>query len=473
MKIPFVGPSARARSPTVRNERTLNCYLEVDQNNARAPVALYGTFGLLHWATVGDGPTRGSITSGALTFWVSGNGVFTLDRAGTVTQLGTIGTTAGRVGMASNGKEVLIVDGDKGWLATGIGLTQIIDPDFPNGVTVCACMDGFFIVAGDGSQKFYWNETPNSGGDWNGLDFASVEGSPDDLIGVIVDHRELWFSGIDSTEVFVNTGAADQLFARSGSGIIPHGAASPWTVQSFDNGVVWLSASRDGKGLVLKSQGGNPTRISDHFLEEAISHYPTIADAFAFTYQVKGHLFYVLTFPSGDATWFYDAASSSWAEWSWRDAALNIDHRHRANCYAFNDGQQLLGDWETGKVYLLDENTFTDDGAPIRRLRRTQTAGDSARRLFFGPLVLDMAVAVANDACPDPQVMLKYSDDDGFNWSDEETASLGKVGEFWTQVKFAPSGCTEPGHGRVWEVSMTDPVPFTLFGADVDVTKGA
>lgn len=224
--------------------------------------------------------------------------------------------------------------------------------------------------------------------------------------------------------------------------------------------------------MVLKSQGGNPVRLSNHYLENAISTYNTISDAFAFCFQVKGHLFYVLTFPSADATWVYDAASSQWTEWGWRNPLDNTDHRHRANCYVFNAGQHLVGDWENGKVYLLDESAFTDDGAPIRRLRRTQTTGDSARRLFFGPLCVDTEVAVANADAPAPQMMLRYSDDDGRNWSDEETADMGRVGEYWAQVKFAPSGCSEPGHGRVWELSCTDPVPFCVFGADVEVTKG-
>lgn len=474
MRLPFVGPTFTARSPNVRCERTVNAYLEVDQANARAPLALYGMPGLSLWATLGTGPCRGSISCGDYSFWISGNAVYRLDSAGLHTLLGLIGTNSGRVGLATNGSEVLIVDGEKGWLATDSALAEITDVDFPDGVTVAACLDGFFVVAGDGSQKFYWNETPNVGSTWNGLDFASVEGSPDDLVGVVADHRELWFPGRDSTEVFVNTGDPDQLFARSGSGIIPHGAASPWTVQPFDNSVVWLSQSQQGQGMVLKSQGGNPVRMSDHGLEVAISRYSTIADAFAFVWQSAGHLFYVLTFPTADATWFYDAASSQWFEWSWRNPLDNSDHRHRANCHVFSSGKHLVGDWENGRVYELRADVYTDNGDAIRRRRRTQTAAESgARRLFFGRLTLDMEPAVATASCPDPRAMLAYSNDDGRTWEDGGTASLGRVGEYWQTPSFDPSGCTEAGRGRVWDLTMTDPVPFVLYGADVDVTKGA
>lgn len=474
MKIPFVGPSAQARSLNVRNERTVNCYLEVDQANPRAPIALYGTFGLQLFATLGTGPCRGSITSGDFGYFVSGNGVYRLNSAGAAALLGYITTYTGRVGIASNGSEVIIVDGVKGWLATDSALTEIVDVDFPDGVTVATCQDGFFVVAGDGSQKFYWNETPNVGSTWNGLDFASVEGSPDDVLGVITDHRELWFVGKDSTEVFVNTGNADQLFARSGTGIMPQGTVSAWTVQPFDNSVVWLSASKEGQGMVLKSQGGNPVRISDHALEEAISGYAVIDDAFAYVWQAKGHLWYVLTFPSADATWFFDAASGAWSEWSWRDPADNSDHRHRSNCYAFLFGRHLVGDWQSGKVYALEPEAYTDDGIAIRRRRRTQTLpAEGRKRLFFGQITLDMEPAVATDATPAPAVMLEYSNDDGRTWQSAGTAPLGRVGEYSTLVTFPPSGCTEQGRGRVWELTCTDPIAFVLYGADAEVVKGA
>lgn len=85
-------------------------------------------------------------------------------------------------------------------------VSTIADEDFPNGVTQSTYQDGFFIVAGDGSGKFYINETPNNGALWNGLDFASAEGSPDNTIAVISSHRELWLIGSASAEIWVNTG---------------------------------------------------------------------------------------------------------------------------------------------------------------------------------------------------------------------------------------------------------------------------
>jgi hypothetical protein len=468
MKIPFVGPSYTARSPNADGQRSINCYLEMDQGNPRAPVALYGRPGKVLRATLASGATRGCIASGLFWYFVAGSHVYRIDSAYTVTDCGAIGTSTGRVGMATNGTEVLIVDGTAGWLVTGTTLAVIGDVDFPNGVTYATYQDGFFIVSGDGTQAFYWNETPNDGTAWNGLDVASAEGLPDNLLGSFSDHRELWQFGSLSTELFVNTGDSAGLFQRSGNTFIEQGCASIWTVAAMDNTIFWLGSGRHGQGIVFRAQGYTPTRISTHALETAIRGYSTISDAFAYCYQIDGHAFYLLTFPTANATWAYDAATNAWFEWLWRDPSTNVLHRDRVACCAFNNGVHLAGDWETGKVYSIEMDTYTDNGDPIPLIRRTQTANEDNARLFFEMVELDMETGVANADCTDPQVMLRYSND-GHTWSNERQRSIGAVGEYGKRVKFGPSGS---GRNRLWELSITDPVKRAIFGAWARVTKG-
>lgn len=474
MKIPFVGGSATARSSNANAERSVNCYLEMDRGSPRAPVALYGMPGTVLQATLAAGAHRGAIYSGgsvdAGAYFVAGSHIYRMNPFNfAVVDCGEITTNTGRVGMATNGNEVLIVDGVKGWIVTGTALSEIIDPDFPDGVTGAAYLNGYFVVFGDGSQKFYWAENPLSGVAWNGLDFASAEGSPDDIVGGVADHGQLWFIGSDSGEVFDFTGDADQPFQRSGSTFVEHGTVSPWTVQAFDNSVVWLSRNKDGEAIFLRTQGGNPVRFSTHALECALAGYATLADAFAFVFQMQGHTFYVVTFPTADATWFFDAASGEWFEWLWRDPETNEYHRHRSASHVFMGGRHLVGDWEDGRVYSLAMDAYTDNGDQIQLLRRTQTLSDEGLRLFFDQIELDMETAVANAACPEPKVMLRYSNDGGHTWSGLKQASMGKVGEYGRRVRFGPTGA---GRNRVWELSITDPVKRAIFGAFARVTKG-
>jgi len=471
MRIPFVGQAYQARSVNADAQRSINCFLEMDNASPRAPVALYGTPGTVLRFTLATGPVRGGIKQGSYSYWVGGNTVYRVSAAYVIETLGTISTLSGQIGIATNGTQTLIVDGVGGWIASGTTLTQITDVDFPNGVTRAAFQDGYFIVTGDETQKFYINETPNAGTNWNGADFASAEGAPDFTIGVLSDHRELWLIGSESGEVWVNTGNADFPFERSGNTFIEHGCASAGTLAKLDNTVFWLGQDDRGTGIVWRAEGYTPARISTHAIEFAIQGYSTISDAFAFTYQQEGHGFYVLTFPTAGKTWVYDVATNQWHERAWRNPSTNALGRWRPNCYVFFNNKHLVGDWENGKVYSLEMDTYTDNTDPILRLRATQCMNEEGLRLFFRSLQVDMetGVGLATGQGSAPLLMLRWSDDGGHSWSNIKTVSIGAVGEYEARAIFRRLGS---GRNRVFEISLTDPVRFAVFGAFANVTKG-
>ena len=466
MQIPFVGGSNVARSQSASAQRTVNLYLEMNDASPRAPLALYGMPGLVTQYTFSTESVRGVVEMGGRTYWVAGNTVYCVNRAGAVTTLGTIATTHGDVGIAQNGRQVAIVDGVAGWIATSAALTLIADEDFPNGVKRVTSQDGYFIFAGDGSGRFYINQTPRNGEVYTGADFAEAEGSPDIAVTLISNNRVLWVLGTESIEFYENTGNPDFPFERSA--FVEQGCAAAASVAVMDNAVYWLGRSRNGQGIVFKGDGITPRRISNHSLETTIAGYSRIDDARAFCFQINGHSFYVLTFPSEDHTWAYDESTGLWVEWLWRDPEDNTLHRHRANCCVFTNGQHLVGDWAAGKVYALDQAAYTDDGAPIERMRITQYP-DFAGPLHYANLELNMETGVGAVGT-DPKVMVSYWDDRAQRWSNEREKSIGSAGERGRRVRFA--GSLGSGRNRIWRVRCTDPVKFALFGATVDATKG-
>jgi len=463
VKIPFLGTSGAVRSVNADQQRTLNCYLEMDNGSPRAPVALYGTPGLVLRATLG-GAVRGCIAEGGYTWWVGGNTVYRMSSAYAVTTVGTIGTSTGEVGIASNGAQLLIVDGSAGYIVTVASATigLITDSDFPNGVQRTTYQDGYFAVTGKaGSPSFWINQTPYAGTSWDALDFASSEGSPDNTIGIISDHRELWLFGEKSAEVWVNTGSSDFPFARSGNAFIEHGCAAAGTIAKADNTVFWLGADDKGQGIVWRADGYTPVRISTHAMEKALGGY-TVASATALTYQQEGHVFYVLNFP--EATWVYDASTQVWHERAYMDPATSALSRWRGACHCYLGGS-LVGDYTNGKVYSLDLDTYTDAGDAILRLRTAQTLSQDQAWVFFPSMQVDMetGVGLATGQGSDPLLMLRFSDD-GHTWSNVKTATIGKVGEYGARAKFNRLGRSR---NRTWEISMTDPVRFAVFGAVV------
>lgn len=473
MKIPFVGGSAQARSLNQNAERSINCFLEYDSSNPPRPSALYGTPGMIAWATLGASTIRNCIKQGDFTYWIASSGVYRAAADGTVDACGNIGSSTGPVGLAVNAAgQVLIVDGIGGWFASGTTVTQITDPDFPNGVTSACYLDGYFIVCGDGSRNLFWNLNPDDATAWDGTDFASAESSPDAVIGAIVDHRNIFVFKEKLVEVWQNTGDSAQLFKRQGDAVMEHGAASFPSVQAMNNTLYWLGAGKAGQGIPFMAQGYNPVEIPNSAsLEAAMGTYSTIADAFGWCFELQGHAFYALTFPTADATWLYDAKTQQWTELAWRDPADNTLHRHRAACCVFFAGKILVGDFETAEIFELSMDAYDDNGDPLLFLRRTQTMTDGGVRLYFGQGTLDMetGVGLTSGQGSDPLVMLRYSNDGGHTWSNYKQLSFGKMGQYGRQVKIPPTG---NGRNRVWEISITDPVKRAVFGADVGVEKG-
>lgn len=469
IRVPFVGSSYQALSLNADAQRAVNCFLEMDNNSPRAPVALYGTEGTVLKAALPDSPVRGCISQDNYSYWVAGNGVYRVTSTYGATLLGSINTAAGEIGICSNGSQILIVDGVAGYIITISSgtLTQIADTEFPNGVTRCAYQDGYFLVSGkSGSPSFWINQTPYSGAAWDALDFASAEGAPDNTITLISDHRELWLFGVQSAEIWVNTGSTDFPFSRSGNAFIETGCAAAGTVVKADSSVFWLGKDDRGQGIVWRADGYTPMRISTHAVEKAISDY-VINGAFAFSYQNVGHTYYVLTFPTSNATWVYDASTQQWHERAWRNPLTGALNRWRANCFCSFNGDLLVGDFENGNIYGLDLNTYTDNGDPILRLRAAQTMEQTQDRIFISSLQVDMetGVGIISGQGSNPQLMMRFSNDGGHTWSNYSYTSIGAIGDYGARAMYWQLG---QGRNRVFEITMTDPVKFAVFGAVIE-----
>jgi hypothetical protein len=184
----------------------------------------------------------------------------------------------------------------------------------------CAFQDGYFIMEVPNSGRFMITALYD-GTSVDALDFATAEGSPDNTVAVLVDHRELWIFGEKTTEVYWNSGNADFPFERIQGAFIENGCLAPhaarrWTTRSSGSG-----ATTRARRWCGAPNGYTPLRISNHKVEFAIQGYGDISDAFAYCYQDEGHSFYVLTFPSADKTWVFDASTNEWHERSYYSPA--------------------------------------------------------------------------------------------------------------------------------------------------------
>jgi hypothetical protein len=473
MKTPILGSSYVARSVNAADNRMVNLFPEVIPEGGKEAAFLSRCPGLEFLQTVGTGPIRGlwaHQTNGTDFYVVSGVQVFKLSGlTATPTLLGTVSGT-GPVSIADNGTQIFFACNGPSYIYNEVTnvFQQITDPDFPGALTV-GYLDGYFVFTEPDSQRV-WVTSIFEGTQIDALDFASAEGSPDGLVGLIVDHREAWLFGTDSVEVWYDAGLADFPLTRIQGAFNEIGCVATFSIAKLDNGLFWLGTDARGQGIVYRANGYTGTRVSTHAVEYAIAQYGNLADAIAYTYQQEGHAFYVLTFPTGNATWVYDVATGAWHERAgWDNGAFM---RHRSNCQCNFGGNIIVGDYENGNIYRFNLDVFADNGGIqkwLRSWRALPTGQNDLKRTAHHSLQLDCQSGVGLNLGQgsDPQVVLRWSDDGGHTWSNEHWASLGKIGQYFHRVFWRRLGMTMKLRDRVYEVSGTDPVKIAIVGAEL------
>ena len=337
--------------------------------------------------------------------------------------------------------------------------------------------------------------------------YSLKDGAPDDLVALIVDHREVYLMGEISSEVWTDVGTVPFPFQRIPGTSTQHGIAAPFSLYRLGNSFAYVSRNNRGQSQIMQMQGYIPQRISTHAVENTLANQ-NVDDAIAWTYQLEGHEVYVVTFPSLNLTWAYDSTTQLWHKWLYTNND-NEYQRHRGNCCATFQGLVIIGDYENGKLYQLDKTNYTDDGQNVRRLRRAPHLVTEFQRQYFDELQIQFQPGVGttglssvlqavnlqspyiitdtgtltigaleivnlgefntiNQLTPttNPQAMLRWSNDGGSTWSNEHWTGVGQTGKYRNRAIWRRLGTARD---RIFEVVVTDPVNFVIISANLKV----
>lgn len=410
------------------------------------------------------------VQNGTVLLAIIGNILWALDSTFGASSIMLLLTSSGRVDITDNGFAAYFCDGPNRYFYNYlINQTQTLPPSdggFTGG-TSADVVDGFMIYVQPASQN--WGATSLNSTASPALSVGKKDGSPDNLVKLIVNNREVFLIGQYTAEVWVDVGAFPFPFQRIPGTSSQHGCAAPNSVARLGNSFAFVSQDLRGQGLIVVMNGYAPEEISTHAVTNSIANQ-TISDAIAWSYQLEGHEFYVVTFPSIDITWVYDASTQFWHKWLAVDS-FNVYHRHRGNCQALFQGLVIVGDYANGKLYAVDNNTYTEDGSPIRRLRRAPHLVKDFNQVVYERLQLQFqpGVGLVSGQGSDPQAMLRWSNDGGSTWSNEYWRSLGKIGKYLNRVIWRRLGTARD---RVFEVVVTDPVKAVIVSADLDAVSG-
>jgi hypothetical protein len=480
-KIPLTIGAYEARSILADAQKSINLYQEKNPKDSPFPFTLYQTPGL-DYLTVAPvvGPVRAEYKASNGNFYVVvGANVYTVSTAYVWTLLGTLSTSTGFVSITDNTLACVIVDGS----ANGRAI-KLSDNTFGNisatnffGANTVAYMDTYLIFNRPGTNQFYFTysnatyEQLIAGTAFDPLDIAGKTGGSDNIVGLAVMHRELWLIGELTSEVWFNAGGAEFAFQAMPGAFIEHGCTAVGSIAKYDLALYWLGQDAAGNSVVFEGAQYRVRKISTNAIDNEISAYPTKSDALGFCYQQEGHIFYVLNFPAANATWVNDVGEAQWHRRSWSDEDGGLN-RWRANCFSVFNNLLVVGDFESGKLYALNLDTYLDAGDPIIRTRSFPHITQSNDRSIHTNLILAMEVGneMSTDTDDQHMVSLRWSDDAGRSYGNAVLQTLGATGGYDTSIQFTRLGLARD---RVYEASWSAPVKTVLQGAYLDLIKCA
>jgi len=456
--VPLFGLGNFGKSYNVDAQKRTNLYAEIQKDGEKGTLTLYPTPGLTTFVNFGSYPSRGTWKKDDVLYIVNRFTLWRVTNDGTMTNIGTLLTSAGRVDISDNGTQIMIVDGPNGYIYdTGTStFAQITDPDFPGADTV-TFLNQYFIVQKPNSGRFYVSAPLDGLTGWTSLDFATAESNPDNLIRVMADNGQILLFGSETTEFWSDSGALDFPFARVGAAAIEWGLAARWSLCKFMDSLIFLRKNRLGAVQVCTLSGYNAVPVSNPEMDYIFSQYEGVSNATGFAYMVSGHPFYQINFPSANESWVFDGLSREWHR------AESSGGRHRGEIQINFLDSSYVTDYENGKLYRFEDGVYSDDGQSIARelVSRHQSTGEYT---FLSKLWIEMegGVGLVTGQGSQPQLMLQYSKDGGHTWSEEVWRDIGAIGQFKCRSLFL-----RLGRGRDWvfRLRVTDPVKTVFIGA--------
>ena len=474
----FIGPTYNSRSGDIGLDRCINLYPEQEPSSTK-PRALLNTPGLTV-VTAGSTPIRGMhyIAGGPLFTVVGSNLCITTSL--TPISGATLSTSSGRVSIIDNGppatsggNQLLICDGTYAYIY------NVVTQTFTSNVLGYAAdmavyIQGFFVA--NSKTLPYISEAFQVSNMNNGLTWQQTGqcfANPDGLLALQACNQLLYLFGTNTVEVWYNTGAGNSPFAPVQGVLIEQGLSAQWSTAKDRDGILYgLFGGNAGTVYASSINGYTPTRISNPALEYQWAQYSTVVDAYGYCYSMEGHDFYVLTFPTGNATWVYDKTTQMWHE---RSASFSASMpvstvRHVGDCYEYAvrspyyDGIHYLAD-HTGNLCTMSNTVFTDNGGSITRLRVTPHITNDRKNIFINKLEISMQQTSSANSSLVPSCNLQWSKDQGNTWSSQYAQNMGAVSSYQNRAIWRPLGRSRD---RVFAWSTSSPYQVVVTGAEID-----
>jgi len=474
----FIGGSYLSQSTVADCAETFNFYVErMEVPGAKGKAVLYPTPGVRSFGSVTKVGGRGMYTNGdGRVFGVTGSSLYEWFIDGSSIERGSVALDANPVSFASNG------DGGQ-QLAIAAGgnvycydlLSNVLTLELTGNYVQVGMLYGYFVALDSALARVQISDLFD-GTVWDPLQYFERTIGSDGWIALLVTaYGQIWLLGPQTGEVWYNAGTFPIPFAPHPSGFITKGIAATFSLCEAGDSVVYLSTNKDGGYETLSARGFRPERISTHAEEYAYSQMTRLNDAIGQTYKSRGHVFYLLKFPTEQQTRVVDF--STLFLWHQRgtwitSTASYIAWRPTFHCFGFN--KHLMQDATTCVLYEMNDDLTTDvDGLFIRRVRTAPAINKENKEISYGKFELYLQNGNGLSGTgqgSNPQVVLQTSNDGGRTWGNERSCGSGKLGNYGKRVFWERNG---QSRDRAFRVIMTDPVQWYLIDAFLDLSVEA
>jgi hypothetical protein len=505
--LPLTSGAYATRSLIADAHRCINLFPELNPQETDPPAAVthYPRPGLTKLGA-GNGlqpaPGRGLyVASTGQLFGVVGANLYYIDRDWKYNLVGQVTNLPTPVSMADNGTTMVLVDGSvNGYqiaLATNAFAGAIVDPTGTFiGSTRADYVDTFLTFDAPNSTEWYCSLSLQLA--FNALQTGAAVSTPDPILTHAVNLRQVWLLKERNSEIWYLSGAIPFPFEEWPNVFVPYGIAAPYSLARADSNLFWLSRNKDGQCIAVMSQGYAVQAVSTRALENRWTGFAKVSDCVAYSYQQDGHTFVVFHFPSADESWGYDLSTKQWHQRVFIDRN-GLFHRERVAFHAFVSDKNgypntnVGMDWQTGQIYALDPNAFTDFGLPIACIRsfphiigelkevtipafvadietgQLANTGEIDQRLSpwsdgwsngFGPLIVEGS----------PRIAARLSRDGGASFGKYRPKQFISAGKYRSMMRWRGWGM---GRDLVYELAWSAPMKTALQGAYVDPIKHA
>lgn len=326
---------------------------------------------------------------------------------------------------------------------------------------------------------FYYSE-PGDVDSGDASNFTPAESSANEYKRLLVHDEKVWLVGDQQSLPFYDQSSSvpEDPFAPDLSSPLSEGIAAPASLTSLGGSRFWIGRNQQAQGIAWQSTGAGIERISTFDVEERWRRYSTIEDAIGMCVSVRGNWIWRVLFPTANESWDYNTAlpKAGWTKTLFYDEDQGAYHADRAICAAEIFGKVLVGDRLNGKILEFTPDALDDNGDRIRCLRRAPPPNLGNRRITFPyfELIMETGNGDGSNADPDvgavtpeanPEIMFRFSRNNGKTWSNERRMGTGKQGEYDHRVIWRRNGT---GNKPVFEISWTASRPMDIQDALIE-----